>query len=590
QAPLNPLAVALEGNKIQLSWEPARDDHSGIGGYKIYRAFLREFEIDADYVTVIAEKIEGASYVDEDLGEGKTYHYRVQSVDAVGNFGGVSRSFFARVGTKCDFDPAIETTLVDGNLSISIDSSPYLMRFATLVLRPAVGEPIEVFRNKIDFDFLSGSVDVSNFVDQEILLDFDVKDESDDVCDKEQVFYLDSVLPDGEWVFPVENSVLTENVLLKVKAFDFGGAPSGISGVEFFLGESLLGQGIEGEGGEFFFDWNSLSVENGRVQFVAKIFDKAQNFVEKKVLATVKNTALISAQVSALILEAEEGKVAAEQVEKQLKSIGVVSAVFEELFNNADSTLERGKKAFSAGVNFERAKADAVESKALFDRAVSLLSIEKTDTVHRVFAVGGAESMFRKVGLAPHLVQEAKEAVKSFAPVRRMDVFEVSDENGSFFKVVFVLSVSGANSGNILLLEVIPKSLSERASDFSSSSDFSVLTEDPLIKFDLDLNESSSVSYFFSKNFSKSELDELLAKKPLELFESLPIVLSAETKVDSDTVKRPVDLFEIFGSLTKDIDSFTLLLIVVGIIVVLLVVVGIISFFVVLLAFLKKQR
>ena len=578
---------------INLSWADGTDVGSGIGGYKIYRSFVKDFDIREDFYEIISQKVEGTSYLDETVSEGKTFHYRLQSIDRLGTIGGLSKSFFVRVPTSCDFVPQIVSSLVDGNLSFVIDSSPYIMRYASLVLKPEFGDEIAVFSNQPEADRLIGNVVVSNLADQKILVEFGVKDESNDDCSVSETFFLDRIVPAGEWLVPLPNGVLDGAATLKVKASDGGTNASGISLVEFFFvdgAEKKIGDGISGDGGEYYFDFNTSFVPVGRFEFVAKIFDRAGNFVEKKVLATVKNTALASADANAAISAAKEKKAEAVGVAGQLKLLGVVSPEFSGLMQKGNAFLAHAEEVFSGGANFGRVKADANSASDSFEQAASLVFIEKSDTLQRVFSDEETASAFGVVGLSPALWGMASKNLETFAPVRKVEIYKVIDGNGSFYRVVFAVTLTGGgNSGNVVALEVVPKEIAAFGGELSSGLDFELLNADPVLKFDFDLNQSKKASYFLVKNFSKAELDEFTKENPLKLFSTLPIVLDAGTRVDAGTVVKPVDLFAEFGKLTVSYDSTTLALLAVGGVVLLLVVLGIIAFFVVLFFILQKR-
>ena len=118
---------------------------------------------------------------------------------------------------------------------------------------------------------------------------------------------------------------------------------------------------------------------------------------------------------------------------------------------------------------------------------------------------------------------------------------------------------------------------------------FTVLNIDPVIKFDLDINETNKIFYSLKQQFTKSQADNFSKENTLELFETLPIILSAQTTVTSRSVVTPFDLFETIEPITSEYDTFTLLVIGIGIVAVVLFVLGIISIFILALAFLKKR-
>ena len=57
-------AEFVEGG-IKLSWVDGTDAGSGIGGYKIFRSFVKDFDIREDFYEIVSQKVEGTSYLDE---------------------------------------------------------------------------------------------------------------------------------------------------------------------------------------------------------------------------------------------------------------------------------------------------------------------------------------------------------------------------------------------------------------------------------------------------------------------------------------------------------------------------------------------
>jgi len=590
--PQKPKAVLIDSDSIELTWEPGIDIHSGIDGYKIFRSFLKDFEIQFDPHTVVAEKVTGLNYIDTDISSGFNHHYRLQAIDNVGNLGGITKSFTAIVPPVCDFDTVIETSLEGDTLSITIDSSPHIMFFTKLILKPANAEEIVVFVNRSNEDLIQEEIDLSELSDQEILIDFDAKDRNNDICDAEKTFFLDRIEPDGTWVFPQENDTIGETVLLKFNAFDQGTSPSGVEKVEFFYEDEELikiGDAEKSETDEYVFEWDSSSTPNGRFNLIAKIFDQAGNLSQKEIIVTFYNTAIISAEVEAAIEQALQKKEEAIEIENQIKLLGIEAVKFFEIFESADSNLLRAQQLFEGGVNFERAKKDAENSLDLFINAISLASIEKTDTINYVFV--DPQTGFGKVGLLESLRVEASQSIEQYAPVRRLDIFKIVDGNETYYMQVYHLTITGVDFSNynVQIVEPIPKSLATSASEIHSSYEFSVLNSDPVIKFDLDLNESKRVSYSLGEKLSRNEINELIQKNPLKDFKSLPIILSSQTPVDTLTVIEPLDFFKIIEPLTSEYDNFTLFIFGIGAFAIIFVVLAIISIFVVLIAVLKSR-
>lgn len=547
--PTNLKLEAVDSSSIKLSWVPAVDSSSGIKGYRVYRALLTGFNITDATTTVVVELVEGESYVDSGLNEGVYYHYKVQSIDNADNLGGTSNEAISRTATQCDLVLVVEGTFAENNFLLKAQTDDSLFGAYLKVTLPGadVNTVFSGISGKNEFSY---SFDLSDAPEGRIEVDFGGLDREGDECVSEKAFYFDTVLPQVEWVFPKQRAALKDLVSLKASASDGGQNPSGIERVEFFLEGDSMGAGTLLDG-FFVLDWNSLGVENKGYDLAVRAFDFAGNSAFAEVFVTVENTALLEAEANSLIVEAIASKQVALELKNKLDSMGVSSESFKSLFDEGESKLLSATDALGKGVNINRAVLDAEASLGAFAGAVSSVDISKEDSVVFVFKKSDLGKMFLQAGLKKDFSQEALDNFSAFSPQRRIDIFKASDGNASFYRAVVFVSLSPSDSnfsGTVKVVEAVEKAFAATALDVGSVSGFSVLVQDPVLLFEVDLNGPGEFSYFLKKNLSLEEVRQLSSAKPSEFFAVPPVVLSSASTVPSDILVKPVDLFAFFDS------------------------------------------
>lgn len=551
-APLPPTNLALEAidsSSIKLSWTAAVDSASGIKGYKIYRALLTGFNITDSTTTVVAELVEGESYVDSGLNEGVYYHYKVQSIDNANNMGGTSNEAISRTATTCDLVMSLEGVFEEGvfNLRAQTDDSLFAAYLRVTLPQADVNNVFSNISGKNDFSY---SFDLSETPQGSILVEFGGRDREGDDCVVQKTFYFDTVFPTLQWVFPRHRDVLKNLVQLKVSAVDQGEGSSGIEKVEYFLDSQPIGEAVFLDG-FFVFDWNSLNVENAGYDLTVKASDFGGNFVEETIFVTVENTALLEAQASSLIAQANSSKEVALELKNRLESLGFSSKSFESFFNEGESKFLSASDALDKGVNLNRAVLDAQASLESFNNAASSVTVSKEDTVVFVFRQTDLEQKYLRAGLKKEFLPQAVDNVSEFSPQRRLDIFKIIDGNTSVYRAGIFVSLTPTDSnfsGVVKVVELVEKNLTSSASEISSPYDFSILVNDPVLLFEIDLNKSKEFSYFLNKDLSSKEVNELSAAKPDEFFIVPPVVLPASVSVPADILVKPLDLFAFFKS------------------------------------------
>lgn len=79
---------------VQLSWQAATDDGSGVVGYNIYRST----QADAGYSKITSQPVNRLSFSDSTVQSNTLYHYRVRAVDGAGNEGDAAQASVQTLG------------------------------------------------------------------------------------------------------------------------------------------------------------------------------------------------------------------------------------------------------------------------------------------------------------------------------------------------------------------------------------------------------------------------------------------------------------------------------------------------------------
>ncbi|GEM_PF-3536062 len=570
-AALNVKATPIDTSSIQLSWEPGTDSHSGVKGYKIYRGFLTGFSITDESTVIVSPLVEGASFVDSDVSEGVYYHYKLQTIDNVGNSGGVSREVISKTASACDLTIAFQEELTPDRFDLNVLSDDIFFGASLDVTLPG-SERDRVFSNISGKALFESSFGLSDVPPGKILAVFTGEDAEGDDCSAEKEFFIDFVDPVVSWVSPIDNQFLADVVQLQASVSDGGQNPSGISSVEFFYekdGLQKIGDGVL-SGAVYVFDWNTLLVPNARYPLVVRVADFAGNSAEDEITVTLKNTVIISAEAFAAISSAVEKRAEAVEFYVLLKSIGVESLAFQNFFTQAETGLSSAKLAFERGVNFERAIIDAESSFDDFSNALSSVEVSKDSSIAFSYSGDSLQAKLERAGVRRDFVERALDNFSSFGPLRRIDFYKIVDANKTFFKALAVVSFDGPDENAVQVVEVLPVGLSLSAGagvpEIDSNFSFRFLGKAVLFE-GIDLNQANEFLYVFSNELSKAETISLARLEKEELFPIPPLVFPLGESLPQDLIVSPVDLFREYGSLFEGLDLFSAVLLFGGIVI-----------------------
>jgi len=558
-SPQNVEATPTDDGNIRVSWDAAFDESSGVDHYVLFRAFQKDFDIRDPATVVLSDNIVGTSFVEEELVEGRTYHYRVRAVDKADNLGGISKSVFTKPKSFCDLEISFTPSLEQETLSISVESQGGELYHANFFVT-VPGKEREMIAENITYaSLIAREVDLLGVEDGNILFELEAEDNDVDDCSIQFTYFLDRVGPSGGWLSPPENLKLLDVVELKVEAVDSGINPSGIKSVEFLYREDVdasIGFAERVSEREFSLDWNTLSAPNGRYAVIARILDFGGNNVELSRSVSVENTALLLSEISGLLSQAGEEKSKAEKLKGTLIAAGLQDAEFFSILGQADGNYAKASDLLERQVFLETALVHALNAKELFEQAAESVSVERYNNLYVVFEPNSEAEAFREAGLKEELVGEAASNLQELSVSRRIEVNKISDSNGVFYVAVILISFRDVNESTpVQIVEVIPKTVAANASDIISSTDFEVFNADPVIKFDADVMETNYISYALAKRFSKEEADAFAESNPNKEFLVPPIVLGSSASVNSGIIVERFDTEKLFGGVSSFFSS-----------------------------------
>jgi uncharacterized protein GlcG (DUF336 family) len=546
--PSKPLlsAESLSDGGIELSWGAVQDDASGVKEYEIYRCGLANFGLRDLGVTLVA-KVSGISYNDfNNLGQSKTYHYKIRPVDNAGNGGSVSNEVHASTAAKCDLGISFSISLSDDKKRLLLGLSA-VDKIAHGGLKATLpdGSEYSFFDEKEPFTDWNSEFDLSQTKEGVIQFYLSAKEFFGDNCDQNKEFIYDITRPVVQFASPKYNDKVSETVVLQVKAFDQGDFKSGIKSVDFFIDENnqwkSVGAGEKKENDLFELEWDSFTAPNGQTKFKAVAVDNANNTVEATHGLFVLNAFQQAVDVNSALAEAEERKIEAQQAVDDLAAKGVISKNLNSLMSEADAALNKAKElAAAAGSNETLAKSSAAEAIALYESAKKAVTVSTFKTGDFIFNKEQVDILLNAAGISGQSAVEAKQLIEKAEPKRQLQVLRVQDNNVVYYKAAIVVSYSldvnllrdkNANDVVLRLIEVVPKEFAEYASELTSSIKFNVLRDDPSIEFILtkDAYKKRAITYALKQDLSEQQANKLIEENVVNKFVAPPVFLLTGT-------------------------------------------------------------
>jgi len=533
--PNNIAAASQPDGSVKITWDASVDATSGIAYYNVYRSTLRfvkdgelsrEFTIKDIVAKKVGPKITGTSFTDTNfiIGEGFRFHYKVQPVDNAGNGGTVSMAASVQTISNCDFDVSVDAVFKDNNLAISVASGSSFKAGRIVVVDPAGSETIVA--EKLANSAYDAGYPMAGRQNGDYNISFTSLDNDNDVCAAGKIFVYDTAAPEVKILSPSPKEVLSDVAEFKFDASDKGINPSGVALVSLFYengdSEQRIGD-AKPEGGFYVFDWNTTGIESGRFKVVARAIDRGGNSGESFSIYSFRNTALALSRASTAISDANTALLAAQSYLKRLQDANIGISDLNVMRAAADSNMASSLSLFREGLYYDLAVQRANEAKKLYNSAISAITVSdynKSGTY--TYNKNQLDVLLPAAGLDKQYVAAAKRLIASTASSRKLNIQQIKAPSGTYYRagVTITLSKPIDYNGRLDIIEVIPKSFAAAAQDITSTSEFEVLSQDPVIAFkSVDFNGSKrrELSYVLNANLKKAQVDALVAAPPIVL-------------------------------------------------------------------------
>jgi len=564
---------------IEVNWNESEDLLSGLIGYKIYRQH-NESDFDIRYAKVVADDHQSTTYldVDENFVEGFTYFYKIVAKDLAGNTGPTSLFGFAAIPRKCDSDITIVPSF-DGTtriLTIEVTAEIETITNANLrLIPPNSTTPIDIVVDEDDTSGFTGTLDLTDYDDGDSNIMLTAVDDGYDSCNKSMPFPIDSTKPTISWNTPSENSILDNNVTLSVTSIDTGTFQTDIQKVEFFYKEEKikLGDGTFGTNNTYTYDWDSTTADNGRFPLYAVAKDLGGNTAEASILISLNNKIVARKAANELLDSTREVKSQVQDLNILLLEKNVSIESFYEKVELADGNLSIAES------SFERQQYDSSQrySQIAKDTYQSILDTIKFSPYNEAeyrFISSNLDSMLDDIGFSQHLREEAGELINNQKIQRKLLIEKIqTDTNTEYYIANIVIQFTNLDQNylSVQVLEVIPKDIMEDAGSLSSTSEFDLVRQDPIVRFlfiDVPKGETKSASYVIYPSLSKDEADLLMKDEIIFLYKTPPIVLSSTTPTSASDFSFALPGFDLGNNLLLVIGIIGIIVLV-GIIIIL---------------------
>lgn len=557
--PPNVSAAATEDGGIMLGWDKAYDGLSGIKGYTIFRNYLFDFDIRDISTVEVAADYEGTTYKDENLTEGVTYHYKIRAIDNAGNIGPVSFEVAARTLTFCDLEIDISSVWdrEADTLLIEVSSIGGDMYRVALYLELPDSTDVNLVEG-VRESTITATYDLNQTTEGTIKIKLTSEDNDGDSCNAEQIFVYDTISPEGEWMYPEEDSTISEEVELKIRAGDVSEGASGIKSVEFYYEKddvsTFIGEADRAADDEYIYDWNTTTVDNARYTLRAKIIDFAENSVEETTRVKIYNTTMLRSTAQEAIETAELDKNTVLEYKQELISKNISMEKVEEVIAQADANLNEAKRKFDRGVDYERAQELAEIASTTYNNAKSVLTYELFDSDEYSIVERKIKKELQAVGLSQPLIEETLPLIIKYNIKRRLEILKISevDSNSAYYRANIILRVENndRNAIDVQLIEVIPKELFENTSEIVTNQDYKIIIEDPIIKIEFEtirFGKEAEFVYSLPKNMNETDATQLITTNIIDAYEAPPIVLNRDSVVDASSFAQQFDFIALLA-------------------------------------------
>ncbi len=390
----------------------------------------------------------------------------------------------------------------------------------------------------------------------------------------------DTVSPTISWLKPDANAVLSGKVKLRVQVND----NNGVKSVSFYVDgtnpSNLLTRIYYSGSNQIEFEWDTARVSNGNHDIFARADDWGNNQAQISRKIKVRNAAGSRGNDQNASQEEQSAKAAlanAKTEQQKAKAAIDLAKQFKLDFSAAQGKYSEGNSKLNAGQkacgqkNFSDCEAKSNEAIALFQEAASKTGLVLESS--KLMGEPGAldfKGIFSASKLNPALAAFAEEIQSQMATERHLVVFKRTLENGEkvfFVRVDLKIKNNSGADNDFILVELVPKALTQSSDELIGTPDFVILEKDPLLEWKLDgfkNGDEITVSYTIDKTFSEQEIQALLNSSELNSYQLAPMIVKASAVQNTPLLLVPTSLLGL-----EFLANPTALAIIIGIIVIL---------------------
>jgi len=275
----------------------------------------------------------------------------------------------------------------------------------------------------------------------------------------------------------------------------------------------------------FYFDLNTLLFENGGYTLKAIAYDTAGNKQEEARTITLENVSTTKQKAQKAIQTAKEKQSAANDLIAYFKKESIlIQTTLKTKKDSADSDLSAAQGLLMA--NPEGALAKANNAIILYDEFNKGLKLETTVTkIYSINQLKMAETL-KSLGFSDELIAKAQLLTQKAGIERKLKLIKVAGAEGKL-QVKIEISISNdTNETELKIIEIIPKELTTSAKNIMSDTNFTILKDDPIIQFDLNLAKSAKMVITYGLGeMDAAAANLLIDQNTLDKFTAPPVVL-----------------------------------------------------------------
>ena len=534
---------STDDEKVTLTWEES--ESNDVKSVKV------EYGVEKKY-----DKTKTLNYDEEELittitglDNGKKYYFRIIFVDKAGNQSETSSIVeatpeaveitlsikkdnktieYAKKGDKISIDCGFSKSVVDTRIYTKYDSKTTQTIKSNNKSATSISETIKIEEGYEEIKIWCGAGETDS---------------------TKKIITLDNEAPTIEWMDTNNICVLVKRLI--VKAND----DESLQKVDFVINNTT--HNTKKTNNEYYLDFNTQTLENGNYTIKAIAYDEAGNTKEITRTITINNELTKTQICQKQINETNAKKKIIEDLIKYLQEQGVkISQEILETKKTADTDLGEAENKITK--NVEEATNKVENAKTLYEQINTKLFNETKEAKNYVTKEGTIKETLKGLGFSEEISNNGENASKNNE--RKLKILKVGEE---YHAVIELIIKNDTNSNKIKVLEIIPKELIEKATNIFSIENFTIIQEDPIIEFNLNIapGETKTISYGTGK-ISKEKSEELITKNTINTYSTNPINLDENIET-----KKIIESTNITGIIFIGGVAILILLIIAGIII-----------------------